>query len=86
MSDEYVAANEPQTRPPTNRERLRREIEEIRRDLEQQLDTARQQVKQTAEEDRRDMEHKLQQIKETLRDGWENVSEKAAAALLKLLR
>ena len=71
------------------RQQLRAEIEEIQHRLEQKVDKTRDAVKQTAEADRQEIEEaraKLDKIRGTVKDGWENVTEKSAAALLKLIK
>jgi hypothetical protein len=74
---------------PSNKEQLRAEIASIELQLEHKLHEAKEQVKATAEADRKDIEQarqKLAAIKETAKDGWDNVTEKAAEALLRLLK
>ena len=73
----------------SNKEALKAEIRLIERQLEHKVERARQMVHQTAEADRRDLERaeqKLRAIKASVKDGWSNVTEAAAAALLKLLK
>ena len=70
----------------TNKERLRKEIKTIQHEIEHKLGQLKEDTRHTAEVDRRNLERKAHKIKETLKDGWENVSEATASALLKILK
>jgi aminoglycoside N3'-acetyltransferase len=97
--DEYASTRpdemQSETRPGSpgtelsNKDKLRLEIEEIERRLEHKVARAKEALEETAEADRRDLERaeqKLTSIKETVKGGWDRVTETAAAALLKLLK